>query len=268
MASSTTVNTATINSASTELNSLLRTLNTYDGTPASRLSLLQCTKNLQAVLEDPYDKMTRFIEDASILAALFVLIRINALKKLPTSRTIAAADLARACEVDTSLITRTMRVLVTNGIAEEAERDIYMHNELSRQFAPTLLGGFTCTLFDNIRAVGELPNHVKMHKYADSLSRATQSPFSFAMGHEGKAYYETLDMDSQQRLLADFALKNSDKNFPILGLFPFQDLETQVKKNLERPFVVDIAGGGGQSSYRYSTTAHLVASSSCRTFQL
>ncbi|KAI9648387.1 hypothetical protein NHQ30_003020 [Ciborinia camelliae] len=115
-----------------------------------------------------------------------VLIRISALEKVSTSGSIAAADLARACGVNMSLITRSMRVLVTNGIAEETERDTYMHNELSRQFAPALLGGFTSTSFDNIRAIGALPDYVKTHKSADSLGDATRSPFSFAMGHEGK----------------------------------------------------------------------------------
>jgi hypothetical protein len=67
------------------------------------------------------------------------------------------------------------------------------------------------------------------------------------MGHEGKDYYEILELDPQQRRLADFALKNSERNFPVLGLFPFQDLEDQVKREPKRPFIVDIAGSMGQS---------------------
>jgi hypothetical protein len=34
---------------------------------------------------------------------------------------------------------------------------------------------------------------------------------------------------------------------PVLGMFPFASLEDQVKKEPERPFVVDIAGGRGQA---------------------
>lgn len=54
-------------------------------------------------------------------------------------------------------------------------------------------------------------------------------------------------MDPKQRGLWNIMLQNMAKNFPILGMFPFQELEEQVKRSPERPYIVDIGGGRGQA---------------------
>ena len=36
-------------------------------------------------------------------------------------------------------------------------------------------------------------------------------------------------------------------HIPVIGMFPFENLEDQVKKEPDRPFVVDIGGGRGQA---------------------
>lgn len=234
------------NSGMADVRPLLEALESYNGSPTSRLTLLQHTRRLQAALEEPHEKMTNFIEGASALTALSILIRVNALENLPESGSITVADLARTCGVPVTILTRAFRVLTANGISKETEPHTYVHNEASRFFLPALLGGFTSSMSDCIRAVGALPDYVKSHS-EDDLSYPTKSPYSFMAGYEGKTFYEILEMDPQQRRLADLGMKNSDRGFPVLGLFPFEILEGKVRKEPERPFVVDIAGGRGQA---------------------
>jgi hypothetical protein len=54
-------------------------------------------------------------------------------------------------------------------------------------------------------------------------------------------------MDPEQRMLFNLTMQHLKKNFPVLGMFPFRELEGQVKNEPERPFIVDIGGGRGQS---------------------
>ncbi|KAI9151562.1 O-methyltransferase hmp5 [Paramyrothecium foliicola] len=237
-----------VSKALAEAKALVAELESYDGSTASHLSLLQRTSNVRQALEQPYDAITRWLENMSEAGSLYILIRIEALQKLvPESEGgITATELARQCNVDISVITRTMRVIVANGIAVEISPDTYAHNAKSQALLPEALGCVACVSVDFMRTWGAVPEYVKTHTRED-LYDIRKSPFSFMTGHEGKTYYEVLDLDHQQRHLWNTTLQNMEKNFPILGMFPFPSLEEQIKAEPDRPFIVDVGGGRGQA---------------------
>lgn len=99
---------------------------------------------------------------------------------------------------------------------------------------------------DFARTWGQIPEYVKKHG-PEELYDIKKSPFAFAMGHEGKTYYEVIEMDPSQRNLWNLTLQNMERNFPITGMFPFQDLKTPLAGEPDRALLVDVGGGRGQA---------------------
>ncbi|SPJ89661.1 related to O-methyltransferase B [Fusarium torulosum] len=246
MSHTTKTEQAAIDSALAQARELVRSLEAFDSPGNNRLSLLKRVRNIGTVLEEPFDVATRWLETISTTSALHVLIRIKAFEKLPAQGSIAASDIASECYVDVSIITRTMRILIANGIANETQKDEYSHNALSRAFLPTEYGSMTCMFVEFSRALAALPDYVKSHK-PEELFDLKKTPFAFSVGCEGKTYYEVYDLDPQKRKLWDIGMQKLGNHIPVTGLFPFEDLKHQVMKQPERPFVVDIGGGRGQA---------------------
>jgi hypothetical protein len=237
---------ATIDGALAQSRELVASLEAFDGTANHKVSLLKQIGNIRAALEDPFDTANRWLETIAIAGALHALIRIKAFEKLPVQGSIAAADIASQCNVDVSIITRAMRVLIINGVALETEKDKYSHNMLSFSFLPTELGSMTCMFVEFARAWASLPDYVKSHKPEDIFD-LRKTPFAFSTGHEGKTYYEVYDLDPEKRSHWNVGMQKLGDVIPIIGMFPFEDLEDQVRKEPGRPFIVDIGGGRGQA---------------------
>lgn len=130
---------------------LVASLEAYDGSTLSHLSLLKQTDNVRVSLEEPYDTATRWLENMTVACALYVLIRIEALQKLPLPPAtdgpmpwVSTEQLAQECGCDVSVITRSMRVLIANGIVVDVGPDEYAHNQRSLVFLPEALGAFPC----------------------------------------------------------------------------------------------------------------------------
>lgn len=239
---------ATIHGALAEARQLVASLEAFDGTSNSKLSLLKHANNIRAALEEPFHMANRLVDSTSIVAAFYILIHIKALDKLPTQGSVAAADMATACGVHVSVITRSMRVLVNHGIAHETGRDEYAHNTLSRAFQPDALGSIMFVYGDLMRAWGAVPDYSKSHE-PEALHDNRKSPFAFAMGLESEStvFYDVISMDPARRMMWNLTIQITGELVPILGMFPFQRLEAQVKREPQRPFVVEIGGGRGQA---------------------
>jgi hypothetical protein len=236
-----------INEALREAEKLVEALKNFKGTKAEHLALLTQTEKIRAEIEEPFDSVNRLLEELALTGALYMLIGIGALDKLPSDgSSISAADLAAAVGVDVSAITRSMRVLVNKNFAVETKPDEYAHNAVSQVCRPDALGALFLLSMDLHKGWASLPEYFKAHKPED-LYDLKKSPFSFAVGKEGLTYYEVLGEDVTQRNIWNKAMQMAEKNMPITGMFPFASLKEQVEREPERAFIVDIAGGNGQS---------------------
>jgi hypothetical protein len=220
--------------------------------PTEHLAILKHTDKIRLTLEEPYDLVTRWLENMAVASALYTLIQIGAFEKLPAEGSISAHTLATEVKVDLSVITRTMRVILANGIAVETAPDEYAHNMLSMVLQPQALGGFFLVCMDFQRTWVKLPEYLKSHTPTD-LYDLKKSPFSYALGKEGLTYYEVLNEDEGQRKIWNNTMQQMEKNMPILGMFPFATLKEQVEKEPERPFIVDIGSGKGQAMLAIET---------------
>ena len=231
-----------------EARALVTELESYDGTIEQQQSLLNRASGVRGVIEGPYEMATRWLENMSCGAAMNLLVRAGIFDIIPPEGSIAAVELASTCNVDVSVVTRAMRVLVVNGVFQETGKDEYAHNQSSLAFHPTEgLGGFVGVCADIMHAWITLPKYCASHGPKE-LYDTRKTPFAFSAGLEGKTYYEVLDMEPKQRALWNITLQNMAKNFPVLGMFPFRDLEAlEEQGSAERPYVVDVGGGRGQA---------------------
>ncbi|PHH89344.1 hypothetical protein CDD83_6243 [Cordyceps sp. RAO-2017] len=139
-----------------------------------------------------------------------------------------------------------MRMLVAVGIGRETAPDEYAHNALSRRFHPMAWGGVARMYVEYARVMAMMPDYLRAHRPDDILD-LRKSPFAFAAGLEGKTYYEMLDLDLEDRDVWNRVFHNMAKNYPFRDMFPFRALEQQVRRQPDRPFIVDVGGGRGQS---------------------
>jgi hypothetical protein len=235
------------NNAIEETKALTEALEAFDGTHNSHLSLLRRVDKIRSCLEEPYDMITRWLVNMSTAFAVNTLLGIGALENIPLDGTVTAAALAHECSTHVSLIIKTMRLVIANGIANEVEQGVYAHNPQSLAFRNANLGPLARMVVEHMKPLGGLTDYIKTFKPEDILD-ARKSPFAFSVGLEGKTFYEIIDMrNSEERSAFNLAVQKLEKHSLVIGLFPFQNLSRQVEKEPGRPFIVDIGGGRGQS---------------------
>lgn len=239
-----------------EAEKLVESLKGFDGTPAAHLSLLKQTATVQRALEEPYDTVTRLVETMSFASALHTLLGIGALQQLPSSppgASASARDLAAAANVDVSVVERAFRLVLVNGVGAQTAPNAYAHNALSRALLPDAFGAFFLVMMDFVRAWVACPEYFRTHAPGD-LFDLRKSPFAFAEGKEGSTYYEVLDAAGpEKRAVWNATMQQSEKNMPVLGMFPFATLRDRVEAEPDRSFIVDIGGGRGQAMLRIET---------------
>lgn len=211
-----------------------------------QLALLDQVDKVRSALETPYDVINKQQTTVSTAGALYALVKIGAMKKVPNEGSITAEKLAEELNIDISAVQRLMRVAIVGGFFTETAPDTYAHNILSQSYQIEALGPFFLTCMDFNKMCLALPDYFKTHKPED-LFDLRKSPFCYAFGKEGKTYYEALDDDPEQRHIWNVCLQAMQKDMPISGMFPWETLKEQVEKEPERPFFVDVAGGRGQA---------------------
>ena len=91
-----------------------------------------------------------------------------------------------------------------------------------------------------------LPDYFKT-KTAEELTDLRKIPYSCAYGMEGLTFYEALSSSPERLNMFNKAMMQQEASLPTLGMFPFTSLREEVEAEPDRPFVVDIGGGRGQS---------------------
>ncbi|KAM0350665.1 hypothetical protein ACHAPU_003153 [Fusarium lateritium] len=197
------------------------------------------------------DKLTHMMEQMSAGGAFHTILGIRAYHAMPEDgSSITAEELARNTNVATTVIQRIYRVAVNHGIFAETASDAYAHNDLSRALNPRGLGSFFMIILEFSRAFIHLPDYLKSHK-PDDVFNLVKSPAVYSVGkeHLGKSYYEIIDSDPdpERRELWNANMVAVDELMPVNGMFPFSSLKEEVEQDPERPFLVDIGAGRGQS---------------------
>jgi hypothetical protein len=134
---------------------------------------------------------------------------------------------------------------VINGICVEPAPDTFA---LNANAFPFLKGGareYFNFMIDQIGPFYKLPEYFRTHKQED-LYDLKKSPYAWAVGLEGKGYYEAISSDPKKLRNFNFTMVASEKVTPILGMFPWSSMKEEVEADPTRAFAVDIGGGRGQ----------------------
>ncbi|KAF5002024.1 hypothetical protein FGRMN_635 [Fusarium graminum] len=234
-----------------EAKKLVAQLESYDDDPTTHQKILKQTELVREAIQTPMDKLTHMMEQMSAGGAFHTILGIRAYHAMPEDGSpITAEELARITNVATTVIQRIYRVAVGHGIFIETASDIYAHNDLSRALNPRGLGSFFMIILEFGRAFIHLPDYLKSHK-PDDVFDLVKSPAVFSIGkeHLGKSYYEIIDSDPdpERRELWNANMVAVDELMPVNGMFPFSSLKEEVEQDPERPFLVDVGAGRGQS---------------------
>jgi hypothetical protein len=139
-----------------------------------------------------------------------------------------------------------MRILTATGILKAHNEHTFSHTPLSLAYLDTAEVEFWDLCVDEIAPVAyRLPEYTATHA-PDSIFDPKQSPFSWANNAEGNTFYGFL-LDHPDRLKRfNTAMTTQEAALPVLGMFPFTSLLDGGESG-ERAFIVDVAGGRGQS---------------------
>jgi hypothetical protein len=91
----------------------------------------------------------------------------------------------------------------------------------------------------------KLPEYFQKHSSEDMVD-IRKTPYSYTYG-EGKTYFEVLSEKPETLEMFNRSMMQQEATLPVLGMFPFLSLQKDVEDDKNRPFVVDVGGGRGQS---------------------
>ncbi|KAM0327587.1 hypothetical protein ACHAQA_005880 [Verticillium albo-atrum] len=234
-----------------EARKLVADLEAYEDSPINHLAVIKQTDRVRVALQEPIDLVSRLFEFLSLGGAFHTILGIRAYHSMPEDGSpITAEALATITNVAVTVIQRAYRVAVNHGVFVETAPDTYAHNDLSRALTPKGLGSFFMITLEFTRAWIHLPDYLKSHKPEDVFD-LLKSPAVYSVGkeHLGRSYYELLEIDEdpERREVWNTNMFMVDKLSPVIGMFPFASLKDEVERDPERPFLVDIGAGRGQS---------------------
>ncbi len=121
----------------------------------------------------------------------------------------------------------------------------YSHTKFSRAYAAFPGPGlFFELIYDN-----SFWSLVTFHDYLSARNSLTEpddptfNPYTWSHGQDGKVVWEIMAQNPEKLKKFQMGLANMEKSVPIIGFYDF----TQLNTSDERPILVDVGGGAGQS---------------------
>jgi hypothetical protein len=142
-------------------------------------------------------------------------------------------------------LARALKLVVIHGICVEPAPDTFALNANAFVFLKGAAREFFQFMIDQTGPFLKLPEYFRTHKQED-LYDLKKSPYAWAVGLEGKEYYEAISSDPKKLHNFNFTMATSENVTPILGMFPWATMKEEVEADPSRAFAVDIGGGRGQ----------------------
>jgi hypothetical protein len=124
-------------------------------------------------------------------------------------------------------LARALKLIVANGICVETAPNSFALNANSYIY---LQGGaveFFKFCVDQLGPFFKLPEYFRTHEQED-LYDLNKSPYAWAVGLEGSTYYDAISTDPDKLRNFNFTMSTSEKVTPILGMFPFSSMKSEV----------------------------------------
>ena len=211
---------------------------------ATRFQLIGMAKQLIAGLLEPGDMAGLHLANAMEVVAVRTLLDLKVLHRIPPQGSISLKDLSEATNTEPSLIERLLRMTVSTGFVQQLENLEYAHTKFS--LAYTAIPGpgmfFQLVYDESFLMIDNLHMFLREKGPKEPIDQK-YSPYSWKSQKEGRDIWSIM-ADTPERLHAFQAgLGFADSQIPLIGFYDFGKLNTPD----DRPILVDVGGGGGQS---------------------
>ncbi|EHY57686.1 hypothetical protein HRR83_005406 [Exophiala dermatitidis] len=225
---------------------------TYDPGKAAhdfvgRTKIISQARELIDSLTDPDDLPLVHIGQAMDLVALRSLMHIGVFAQIPSQGSISLSSLSQATKAEESLLERLLRILVCVGFVRQLENGEYAHTRLSRTYAvmpgPGMYFQF---IYDEAGFVLSNFHRYLQEKGYKEPDDQRYSPYTWRAGQEGKTVWEVMAQQPERLQAFQAGIAASSTGIPLTRFYDFSKLKTED----DRPVLVDIGGGNGQSILR------------------
>lgn len=236
---------ATASQISSDVLALAKRLEADNENSSLRFHLLSRIDELHRSVRKTSDTPYRDYADIARLGAAATLLQHGVIQALPDVGFISAKALSQCTTLEEPTIIRLMRYMTSQGILElgREQEPRYAHTHLSRHWQQK--GGPEHTLLMAGLAKIQLGDYLNCHD-VKAVEDPAHCPAAWSNGTEGQDYFASISQDAVQLATFDHAMQYSEDIFPILGIYPFEDL---AKHNIpdREVLIVDIGGGRGQA---------------------
>ena len=222
----------------------------YDPSPSgdgfkSRMEVIAKAKEVICMMTDPSDIAMQHVTTMQELVAIRTLLDLKVFQAIPATGTITLSELSKSTGVQESLLERLLRLPVATAFLAQDANLAYYHTKFSAGYAAFPGPGmFFQLLYDNSFLV-----LCRFHKYLRARGSFTEPddqtfcPFTWTHGQDGKTVWEIMAQDPEYLRNFQMGLAHAESAIPITGFYDFGQLKTDG----DRPILVDVGGGGGQS---------------------
>jgi hypothetical protein len=178
---------------------------------------------------------------------------LGVLEKIPLEGSISLSDLAKASDVQESLLERQLRLLVGTKFVEQTENYEYVHTKFSKAYIQVPgPGNFFQFMNDECMAT-----MVHFHQYVKDRAREDNkqvqepddnfnNPYTRRHGKDGHATFEVMMQFPDRFRAFQLGFMSQEDSVPIIGFYDFSALYDP-EHDGDRPTLVDVGGGQGQS---------------------
>ncbi|ORY18405.1 O-methyltransferase [Clohesyomyces aquaticus] len=232
--------------ALSEAEQLVAELESHDESPIQHAKILQRVDKLRCLLQTPLDSLMFHARPFQLLPALHVLVEHGVFDAVPLQAGIAITEVAAKVKLDATILTRFIRIVLTQGIFNEKAPGIIEHTSGSAVFRTDQAAGLfrLCTM--QFPQWWKVSDYLKVRSAKDAQD-ASKVPYVWAVGKEGMTFYDALEDDPAVAEAWHKGMTMIQATQPITGMFPFHSMAKAVQAEPQRAFVVDVGGGRGNA---------------------
>ncbi|KAI9038878.1 S-adenosyl-L-methionine-dependent methyltransferase [Aspergillus affinis] len=218
-----------------------------NGVEDSRIEAHEKVLQLARALEKPRDAILKLSFSPTVLMAVKVAHDMNLFPVLTKSTTqVSVKELAAAKPADPLLVERIMRLLVSNGFAEEPEPCNYLPTPLSEEMTRRTSIGVVESLFlEFLPSIQKTPEYLQSTGYRNPED-PLYAPLQYTNSIKGDGFSWLCENPAALSRFNSF-MEGQRANRAFWGdWFPVRDVILDVPSlSPERPLLVDIGGGRG-----------------------
>ncbi|OCT50406.1 putative O-methyltransferase [Cladophialophora carrionii] len=219
----------------------------------ARTNVAGIAKDIVRLMMAPSDMSMHHSVNMLEIVSIRTLMGLGVFEKIPVDGSISLAELSKATGVQDSLLERQLRILVGTKFIDQTPSYEYVHTKFSRAYIQ-VPGPGNFFQFMNDECLSTL---VHLHSYVKDRAREDHkpvrepddplhNPYTRRHGMDGHPVWEIMAQFPDRLRAFQLGFMSQEDSVPIIGFYDFSALFNPDTDG-DRPTVVDVGGGQGQS---------------------